>query len=85
MPAMIQKRMMTVVSGQPMSSKWWWIGAMRKMRRLLNSRKLPICSTTDTVSMTLRPQTSGSSSMVFVASARQRERGADGRARRRRP
>ena len=32
-PARIQKRMITVVSGQPISSKWWWIGAMRKMRR----------------------------------------------------
>ena len=37
MPATIQKRMTTVVSGQPTSSKWWWIGAMRKMRRLSNS------------------------------------------------
>ena len=26
MPARIQKRMITVVSGQPTSSKWWWIG-----------------------------------------------------------
>ncbi len=29
---MIQKRTITRGSGQPFSSKWWWIGAMRKMR-----------------------------------------------------
>ena len=32
-PAMIQNRMITVVSGPPPSSKWWWMGAMRKIRR----------------------------------------------------
>ena len=50
-PARIQKRMMTVVSGQPPSSKWWWIGAMRKTRRP-KSRKLPTWRITDTVSIT---------------------------------
>ncbi len=30
---MIQNRTMTVNSGHPASSKWWWIGDMRKMRR----------------------------------------------------
>ena len=29
---MIQKRTITFGSAQPLSSKWWWIGAMRKMR-----------------------------------------------------
>ena len=29
---MIQSRTITVVSGQPESSKWWWIGAIRKSR-----------------------------------------------------
>ena len=28
----IQKRITTVDSGQPIFSKWWWIGAIRKMR-----------------------------------------------------
>ena len=30
--ATIQNRMMTFDSGHPPSSKWWWSGAMRKMR-----------------------------------------------------
>ncbi len=29
----IQKRTMILVSDQPLSSKWWWMGAMRKTRR----------------------------------------------------
>ena len=32
-PAMIQKRTITVVSGHPPSSKWWWRGAIRNGRR----------------------------------------------------
>ena len=32
--AISQKRMITVVSGQPTSSKWWWIGDMRNSRCL---------------------------------------------------
>ena len=32
MPATIQNRTMTVVSAQPASSKWWWIGAIRNTR-----------------------------------------------------
>ena len=31
-PARIQNRTITVVSGHPSSSKWWWIGAIRKTR-----------------------------------------------------
>src|SRR3546814_5867091 len=31
--AMIQKRTITRGSGQPLSSKWWWIGAIRNTRR----------------------------------------------------
>jgi hypothetical protein len=31
--ATIQKRITTVDSRQPSFSKWWWIGAIRKMRR----------------------------------------------------
>ncbi len=45
---------MTVVSGHPASSKWWWIGAIRKMRRW-NRRKLMTCMITETVSMTKSP------------------------------
>lgn len=33
-PEMIQNRMMTVVSGQPLSSKWWWIGDILNKRFL---------------------------------------------------
>ncbi|RMM43280.1 hypothetical protein ALQ77_05336 [Pseudomonas corrugata] len=33
---MIQKRTITRGSGQPLSSKWWWIGAMRNTRRPVN-------------------------------------------------
>jgi len=29
---MIQKRTVTFVSLQPSSSKWWWIGALKKIR-----------------------------------------------------
>ena len=53
--------MITVVSGQPASSKWWWIGAMRKTRRW-NSRKLPTWRITDSVSNTNSPPMIGSSS-----------------------
>ena len=31
--ARIQKRTMIFVSDQAFISKWWWIGAIRKMRR----------------------------------------------------
>ena len=33
MIAMIQKRTMTRGSGQPFFSKWWWIGAIKKILR----------------------------------------------------
>ena len=45
---------MTRGSGQPLSSKWWWIGAIRKMR-LPVSLKLATCIITDSVSMTKMP------------------------------
>src|SRR4029079_19573095 len=51
---MIQKRTITRGSGQPLSSKWWWIGAIRKMR-LPVSLKLATCSITETVSSTNTP------------------------------
>ena len=62
-PARIQNRTITVVSGQPTSSKWWWIGAMRKIR-LPVSRKLPTWMITDSVSITNRPPMIGSRSGV---------------------
>ena len=51
---------MTVVSGQPSSSKWWWNGAIRKTRRP-NTRKLTTWTMTETVSRTKRPPRIGSS------------------------
>ena len=68
--ARIQKRMITVVSGQPTSSKWWWTGAMRKIR-LPVSLKLPTWMITDIVSNTNSPPMIGSSSGVAVRAARQ--------------
>ena len=41
MMAMIQKRTMTLGSGQPISSKWWCSGAMRKIRLPLLTLKKP--------------------------------------------
>src|SRR5437763_10656830 len=69
MPARIQKRTMTVVSGQPISSKWWWMGAMRKTRRW-NRRKAVTCTTTDSVTSTNTPPTIGRSRWVLVVRAR---------------
>ena len=34
MMEMIQKRTMTRGSGHPSFSKWWWMGAIKKMRFL---------------------------------------------------
>ena len=51
---MIQKRTMTRGSGQPLSSKWWWMGAMRNTRRPV-SLKLATWIITDSVSMTKMP------------------------------
>ena len=78
MPEITQKRMMTVVSGQPISSKWWWIGDILKMRRLRPLRRyVPICRATRPISITCRPPMIGSRSCVFVVTAEQRQRGAD--------
>lgn len=70
-PEMIQKRMMTVVSGQPTSSKWWCTGDMRKRRRVRpDALNTPICSATLPASITFRAQMSGRSMWVFVVTAR---------------
>ena len=67
-PATIHRRMITVVSGHPPNSKWWWSGAIRKTRRP-SSRKLPTWRMTDTVSMTKSPPMMGNRSAVLVDSA----------------
>ena len=70
--------MITVVSGQPISSKWWWIGDMRNSRLLRpDALNTPICMATEPVSITLMPQMSSSSSWVLVRERQQRQRGAD--------
>ena len=66
---MIQKRTITVISGQPSSSKWWWIGAMRNTRRPV-SRNDATWMITDSVSITNRPPRMSSSSCVSVMMAR---------------
>ena len=42
---------MTVNSGQPPTSKWWWIGAMRSTRRWKTRNEIT-CAITDSVSNT---------------------------------
>ena len=76
--AISQKRMITVVSGQPSSSKWWWIGDMRNSRRVrplaLNT---PICRATEPASITLRPQISSEQQLRVHRQREQRERRAE--------
>ena len=65
---MIQKRTITVNSGHPASSKWWWIGDMRNTR-LPNPRNEITCTITDIVSITYSPPRMTRSSWVFVVIA----------------
>ena len=65
-PARIQNRTMTVVSGQPMSSKWWWSGAIRNTRRW-KTRKLMTWMTTDRVTITNRPPMMTSRRSRFIS------------------
>ena len=51
---MIQKRTTTWFSFQPLSSKWWWSGAMRNTR-LPVSLNDATCTITDSVSTTNTP------------------------------
>src|SRR5690606_18446551 len=71
---MIQKRTITRGSGQPLSSKWWWIGAIRNTRLpvSLNDATWII---TDRVSMTKMPPmiTSTSSWRTMTAMVRSEE------------
>ena len=53
---MIQKRTMIFGSAQPSCSKWWWIGAMRKMR-LRRQLEGATCPITDSASTTNTPPT----------------------------
>ena len=58
-----QKRMITVVSGQPTSSKWWWIGDIRNRRFVRpDALNTPIWMATEPASITLMPQMRASSS-----------------------
>ena len=65
---MIQNRTITVNSGQPASSKWWWIGDIRKIAPP-EPRNEITCAITDSVSITNSPPMMTSSRRVFVTSA----------------
>src|SRR5207342_277302 len=58
---MIQKRTITRGSGQPLSSKWWWMGAMRNTR-LPVSLNEATWIITDSVSITNTPPITTSTS-----------------------
>ncbi len=58
--------MITVVSAQPTSSKWWWNGAIRNTRRPV-VRNARICTTTEVTSATnSAPSTTASISVRLV-------------------
>ena len=61
-----QNRMITVVSAQPVSSKWWWNGAIRNTRRPVE-RNAMIWITTEVTSATnSAPRTTASTSVRLV-------------------
>ena len=61
-----QNRMITVVSAQPTSSKWWWNGAIRNTRRPV-VRKARTCTTTEVTSATnSAPSTTARTSVRLV-------------------
>ena len=66
--ATIQKRRMIFVSDQACSSKWWWIGAIRKTR-LRNAWKEKTWISTDSASITKMPPRMISSTSVLVITA----------------
>ena len=74
--ATIQKRRMIFVSDHACSSKWWWIGAIRKTRlpRVWNQKTW---IRTDSASMTKMPPMMISSSSVWVMTAMRRDRAAE--------
>jgi hypothetical protein len=61
----IQKRTMIFVSDQAFISKWWCMGAMRKMR-LPHHLNESTCSITETASIRKIPPTKISSSSTFI-------------------
>src|SRR5271170_1720037 len=67
--AMIQKRRMIFVSDQLFSSKWWWIGAIRKTRLRVVWKEITWI-TTDSASITKMPPIRISSTSVLVITAR---------------
>src|SRR3954451_18393450 len=66
--ATIQKRRMIFVSDHARSSKWWWIGAIRKTR-LRKVWKLATWIRTDSASITKMPPRMISSTSVLVITA----------------
>src|SRR5436190_16600675 len=66
--ATIQKRSVIFDSGSPWNWKWWWSGAIEKIRRPV-VLKLRICSSEEPASMTKTPPTRKSSISCFVAQA----------------
>src|SRR5207247_8332485 len=66
-PAM-EKRSTTRDSGQPISSKWWWSGDMRRMRRPVSLNEAT-WSITDSASATNTPPTSTSQNSRLMSTA----------------
>ena len=66
--ATIQKRRMIFVSDQACSSKWWWIGAIRKTR-LRNTWNEKTWISTESASITKIPPITIRSTSVFVITA----------------
>src|SRR5690606_27070708 len=64
----IQKRTMTFGSAQPLSSKWWCKGAIRKMRRPVILYEAT-CMITETVSTTKTPPMMNSTSSCLTTTA----------------
>src|SRR5579871_1940346 len=67
--ATIQKRRMIFVSDHPRSSKWWWMGAIRKTRLRKDWKEITWIAT-DRASSTKMPPRTSSSSVVLVITAR---------------
>ena len=83
-PTTIQKRMVIFSSAQPMSSKWCWSGAMRKIRRP-RSLNEPTWRTTDRVTARKTTPMTASSSSWRGDGRHHGQGGAQARARPRRP
>ena len=67
---MIQKRTMICGSGQPIFSKWWWIGAIRKMRLPRQLERRRPATITDSASTTKMPPTTSEQQLVLGERAR---------------